>query len=307
MAFLGLDIGGSKARFEWWPASAHPGGDAPAVHPAVDREQLPERLRRLVRDAAEQRPTACVVALAGADAQLCRDLPAELGFDFPVAVVGDVMAAAAAGLRDETALLLWSGTGSFAIARGSHGELRRVGGRGFMFSDEGSGYDLVRRAIVAVVRAVDGRGPDTSLRSALTAAFAASGPERLGAVAQSLPPREVAARLPVVLREFAADDAVAHDVLVHGMRQLVELGEAALRSVGRPATDGMRVALGGGVLSGSDVVREGLVRLLQAALGCRLEARVLTPRDAALGAAWLAHGWHQRQQPAHAWVERVAL
>ncbi|MCK5945443.1 MAG: hypothetical protein KAI24_25860 [Planctomycetes bacterium] len=312
MSFLGLDVGGSKCRFEWWPRGCAAGGAAPTAQPAVDGvDRTTDALAAAIEvaAAAHESPAAVVCAVAGGgEPKLAGAIAAALRdrIGVPVAVVGDVLAAAAAGLRDGPGLLLWSGTGSFAVARGADGRLARVGGRGYAFGDEGSGYDLVRRAIVAVLRAVDGRAPETALSDALTAAFDAPSPARLGAVAQRLPPGEVAARLPVVLDAYERDDAAAADVLLFGMRQLVELGEAALRRVELAAEPGLRVALGGGVLR-SELLREGLVRVLQAAFGGAVDVQHVGPDDAAVGAAWLAAGWHGDEQPQRRWVEDVAL
>lgn len=312
MSFLGLDVGGSKCRFEWWPRGCAAGGDAPTAQPAVDgSDAAVQALAGAIEQATgrHQCPDAVVCAVAGGgDPGLAREIANSLQqrSGVPVQVVGDVLAAAAAGLREGPGLLLWSGTGSFAVARAKTGELFRVGGRGYAFGDEGSGYDLVRRAIVGVLRAVDGRGRDTSLSEALTRSFGAPSPERLGAVAQQLSPGEVAARLPTVLEAFEAGDWLAADVLMIGMRQLVELGEAALRRADLEREDGLRVALGGGVMR-SEVLREGLVRVAQAALGCEIDARHIAVDDAAVGAAWLAAGWHGGEQPQQRWVDDVAL
>jgi len=312
MNFLGLDVGGSKCRYEWWPRGNAPGGDAETAQPAVHGvDAAVTALERAIVAAtsAHARPQAVVCAVAGGgDRAMATRMSAALRqrLELPVAVVGDAVAAAAAGLRDGPGIALWSGTGSFAVARGPGGELARAGGRGFAFGDEGSGYDLVRRAIIGVLRAVDGRGRATALTDDLTQAFDAPSPDRLGAVAQRLSPAEVAGRLPVVLDAFERDDWLAADVLMGGMRQLVEVGEAARKRVALEVGDGLRVALGGGVLR-SATLREGLLRLLQAALGCAVEAHEVSAEAAALGAAWLAAGWQEGEQPQHRWVEDVAL
>ena len=72
------------------------------------------------------------------------------------------------------------------------------------------------------------------------------------------------------------------------------------------AKEGLRVALGGGVLQ-SDTLREGLVRVMQAAFGHEVDAHRIGAGDAALGAAWLAAGWQTREQPQQRWVDDVAL
>lgn len=310
MEFLGLDVGGSQCRGEWWPPGSHPGRDGRSVQPAVQGLEatvagLAEELHAASRVAM---PGAAVCALAGVgDAATSAAIAAGLrdgGIDFPVAVVGDVLAAAAAGLAEGPGVLVWSGTGSFAIARGEDGELHRVGGRGYLLGDQGSGYDFVRRAAAAVLLAVDDLGPPTALTAALTGAFGAASPQRLGAVLQRAAPGDVAAKLDVVLATAEAGDAVANEVLHEGVDALAMLATAAMRKAGLDGR-GLATAVGGGVLVRAPAIAELLAARLQA-LGAR-PPRTIAPRAAALGAAWLAHGWHLRQSPQQEWVERVAL
>jgi N-acetylglucosamine kinase-like BadF-type ATPase len=254
------------------------------------------------------RATAAVCALAGVGEASTREgIEAGLrarGITLPVAVTGDVLAAAAAGLGGGPGVMIWSGTGSFAIARGAEGELHRTGGRGYLLGDQGSGYDFVRRAAAAVLLAIDDLGPATQLSEALTAAFGASSPQRLGASLQQLETAQVARHLPVVLAAAAAGDAVAHEVLAAGVDGLVMLAAGALRRAGLDWQD-LPVAVGGGVLLAAPVIGALLAERLRA-LGAAAP-RVLDARAAARGAAWLAHGWHQQLEPQHTWVTRVAL
>lgn len=308
--FLGLDVGGSQCRFEWWPAGAAPGGDAPSVQPAVHGiDAAVAGLAGALHTAGRERtPTAAVCALAGVgDAATASAIVAGLrarGLAYPLAVVGDVMAAVAAGLADGPGLLLWAGTGSFAIARAGDGALHRVGGRGYLLGDQGSGYDLVRRGAAAVLLALDGLGPATTLTAALTEAFAAPSPARLGAVLQRLSPGEVASRLPHVLAAAAAGDPVANGVLADGIAALAMLGAAAVRAAGLSFRS-LPIAIGGGVLTGVPTIAAGLAERLQS-LGASAP-RAIAPRAAALGAAWLAAGWHEHRQPQQEWVHRVAI
>ncbi len=68
---------------------------------------------------------------------------------------------------DETGIVLIAGTGSIALGQDRHGQTARAGGWGYLIGDEGSGYDLGRRAIRAAAKAADGRGLQTSLLPAL--------------------------------------------------------------------------------------------------------------------------------------------
>lgn len=310
MTCLGLDVGGTHCRYEWWPAGVHAGGDAAGAQPAVHGVEATIRgLAGVLRDATKHvSPSAAACAVAGAgDAALAAAIGDGLrasGVPFPVVVVGDVLAAAAAGLADGPGVLLWAGTGSFAVARGTGGTLHRTGGRGYLLGDQGSGYDIVRRAAAAVLLAADELGPPTALTGALTRAFESPSPQRLGAVLQQVDTAGVASRLPIVLDAAAAGDAVANGLLAQAADALAMLAKAAVRRAGLDWRE-LPVALGGGVLAG--------VPPIAALLGQRLRAfgagapRMLAPRAAAHGAAWLAHGWFHRQQPQHAWVTGVAL
>jgi N-acetylglucosamine kinase len=61
------------------------------------------------------------------------------------------------------AIILVAGTGSAAIGRRSNGEIERIGGHGPMVSDEGSAYDVGRRAVMSSLKEFDRTGKDTPL------------------------------------------------------------------------------------------------------------------------------------------------
>jgi N-acetylglucosamine kinase-like BadF-type ATPase len=309
MQFLGVDVGGSRCRYAWWPEGRLPGGEAPAAVPTVHGvTAAAAALAAALRAAAQQAvPTAAVCAVAGVGdrntSMALLDAVRGHGIAFPLAIVGDVLAAAAAALGDGPALLVWSGTGSFALARGRDGALHRVGGRGYLLGDQGSGFDLVRRAAAAALLAVDGLGPATALGPALAEAFAAPAVERLGAALQGLSSGAVAGQLPVVLQAAAAGDAVANEVLDAGAAALAGLALAAARTAG--LEPGAPVAFGGGVLVGAPAVRERLAARL-AGFGAA-PGRLVGADAGSRGAARLAHDAYHGLEPATTWVARVAV
>lgn len=310
MTFLGLDVGGTHCRFEWAPAGVLPGGDARSVQPAVHGlDATIVALADVLHTAfAICRPKAVVCALAGvgdvATSASLVDGLRQRGIAVPTAIVGDVLAAAAAALTDGPGVLVWAGTGSFAIARSITGELVRVGGRGYLLGDQGSGYDLVRRAAAAVLLAVDGLGPPTILTGKLAAAFDAPSTQRLGAVLQRLDSGQVAAQAPLVVAAAAAGDAVATQVLAAGIDGLLMLATAAARQAGNEL-DGLDVAFGGGMLTGVPTYAAALDAELQT-LGAAPH-RLIDGRGAARGAAGLAQAFHERRSPQCEWVQRVAF
>lgn len=311
MAWLGLDVGGTRMRWAFRPEPAGAAGEDRGVQPAVHGvEATVARLGEVLLRLGQATPglAAAVAAMAGAgDRALARQIEHGLrgaGVAFPVAVVGDVLAACAAALADGPGVLVWSGTGSFAVARSADGRLHRVGGRGYLLGDDGSAYDLVRRAARAALRAVDGLGPATRLTADLVRALSAPAPERLGAVLQGLDTGQVARHLGVVLAAAAAGDAVAQEVVAGGAGALRELVQAAAARAGLPA-GAAAVAMGGGALLGAEPLRRGLVAAL-AEQGWRA-GDLLDDRAAARGAAALAEAMASGRAPLAEWVRHGAV
>jgi glucosamine kinase len=109
---------------------------------------------------------AVCAGLAGvgqpADAEKMRAL---LAAEFPRALVRictDLELVLSAG-PPGPAMVLVAGTGSAAIGRSANGEVTRIGGHGPMISDEGSAYDVGRRAVVGAQREFDRSGKDSEL------------------------------------------------------------------------------------------------------------------------------------------------
>ena len=71
------------------------------------------------------------------------------------------LALAAAGSGPVVVLL--AGTGSFAVGRNAAGEAARAGGYGSQIGDEGSAYDIGRRAVLAAMHENDRTGGDSAL------------------------------------------------------------------------------------------------------------------------------------------------
>src|SRR5271155_2280659 len=80
-----------------------------------------------------------------------------------VNVTSDLAITLQAAVGDGEGIILVVGTGSAAYGRDAQGHTARAGGRGPWFSDEGSAFDIGRRALAAVVRAEENRGPQTEL------------------------------------------------------------------------------------------------------------------------------------------------
>ncbi len=78
------------------------------------------------------------------------------GFDGELEVRNDAYGALASGTFSMEGTVLIAGTGSIAYAIDS-GKTRRAGGWGYLFGDEGSGYDIGQQALRTVAMMNDGR------------------------------------------------------------------------------------------------------------------------------------------------------
>ena len=99
---------------------------------------------------------------AGVDTEKSRlevnEIVKQLHFPCRTLVVNDAEIALAAETKGEPGVLLISGTGSIGYAVNREGKDCRVGGYGYLVSDEGSAYWISRKAIAYVLREYDKTG-----------------------------------------------------------------------------------------------------------------------------------------------------
>jgi N-acetylglucosamine kinase-like BadF-type ATPase len=82
-------------------------------------------------------------------------------------VTHDAMIALAGATSGEPGVIVIAGTGSMAFGQNVRGETARAGGWGYIFGDEGSGFDIAKQAVRAVLREHEGWGARTALTPAL--------------------------------------------------------------------------------------------------------------------------------------------
>ncbi|BDA43974.1 probable N-acetyl-D-glucosamine kinase at N-terminal half [Coccomyxa sp. Obi] len=177
------------------------------------------------------------------------------------------------------------GTGTIALGIGPDGEHVRASGWGPAFLDGGSGYDIGQRALAAVARAADGRGPQTELVAAACRHCGVEQAEDLLGWAYAEPGwARIAALAPAVLQCAEEGDSIAFRIVTGAANEAVR---AAVTVAERSRLKGHRfkLVLSGGLLSEDspflDIVREGLKLALPS-------AEVVHPRvEPAHGAALL--------------------
>jgi N-acetylglucosamine kinase-like BadF-type ATPase len=255
------DVDGARAGSRWrgGPGAIQPGREAAAVTRWV------EAVTGILPDGVG--PTAVAVGAAGAGPDEVRRTAERLlaqafGEATLVRVTTDgEIALEAAFPEGRPGIVVTAGSGSNAFARDAHGAVRRVGGLGRQFGDEGSGYALGRDAIAAVGRALDGRGPRTELTTRLTEAAAIGRPEELVPWARGTTPRAIAALARVVAETAETGDAIAAGLVADAAADLAAHVGALLPQL--RAVSPVPVALNGGLLQPGSAVRTALLGLLR--------------------------------------------
>lgn len=163
-------------------------------------------------------------------------------------VTTDALIALAGAIAGEPGVITIAGTGSIACGRNGAGAVARIGGWGYVFGDEGGGFDLTRQALRAGLRFEEGWGPPTSLAAALLDATGAADMNDLLHRFYTLewPRPRIAALSKLVDRAALAGDAVAREILHASAQQLAQLAGAARGRLFR-ADELVRVAPIGGV------------------------------------------------------------
>ena len=172
---LGFDGGGTKTEcvlMDETSAIRGRGRSGPSNPFRIGYAAALASLREAAQSAlaeAQAAPAAITAVCAGlggvGQPEASEKMRALLAKEFPHATVricSDldlVLAAAPPG----PSIVLVAGTGSAAIGRNADGETARIGGHGPMISDEGSAYDVGRRAVMAALREYDRTGTDTAL------------------------------------------------------------------------------------------------------------------------------------------------
>jgi N-acetylglucosamine kinase-like BadF-type ATPase len=175
------------------------------------------------------------------------------------------------------------GTGTGFLGADDHGNVGRAGGCEYLGSDEGGAVDLGLSALRAVVRALDGRGPDTALVAGLTESTGRPPADLARAIAaEPFPKQRLAELAPVVCAAWAAGDPVAATIVDGALTELVTGVRAVCARLTLP--DRFGVAAAGGVLTANPALYQAFAHRLRTGLGVADVVLVGDPAGAALAA-----------------------
>lgn len=269
--FLGVDGGASKTAALVTDETGKALGDGiagPSNHLRVGIETAARNIERAVNkalvaaDVASREITWAYCGIAGADHPAHRqEVVDSLSIFFPrgnFTVDNDARIALTGAVGFGAGVVIIAGTGSVAFGRNDGGEEWRTGGWGPTIGDEGSGFFIAKGGMSAILRAYDGRGPETSMTGMLRREFHLE-PRDLPrfVYASTTHADDIAAFGKLVATAAEEGDPVAQRIISEASRELAVCVLAAARKL--KLIDGaFPVAYVGGVFKAGDAILDGM-------------------------------------------------
>ncbi|XP_020600106.1 N-acetyl-D-glucosamine kinase isoform X1 [Phalaenopsis equestris] len=180
-------------------------------------------------------------------------------FPCPVKIIieNDAVAAMASGTLGKLhGCVLIAGTGSIAYGFCEDGRRARAAGAGPILGDWGSGYGIAAQALTAVIRAHDGRGPQTILTNNILNLLGLSSPDEIiGWTYADSSWARIAALVPVVVASAEAGDEAANKILHYSVQELADSVKAVIQRLKLSGEDGnssFPLVMVGGVLEANN-------------------------------------------------------
>ena len=297
MYVLGIDAGGTKTVCLLADeegailAEARGGGANLQAHGELEVEKVLHYVMDTAIGDRDIRPAAICLGIAGVDrpqdADAVRGIMRRIGFKARTLVVNDALVALVAGAGDTPGVVIISGSGSIAYGRNAAGRAARAGGWGYLLGDEGSGFWIGRRALSAIVRAADGRGPATELTERVMTHLKLVRPSDLihETYYRDLKRTAIAGLALLVAEARTAGDAVASEILTQAARELTSAASSVVNRLGMRG-EVFPTILAGGIFTGVPWLAGEVMQLLLE-VAPRSQSGVLD-REPAVGAVRLA-------------------
>ena len=293
---VGVDGGGTKTvalvanmggkvlgRGESGPSNYHNVGSAVACRAIRESVSGAQHRAGLKGRKAE----IAVVALAAVDSDNDQATAALFVHQARIArrslVVHDSKAALYAATHGRQGIVVISGTGCVAAGINRAGEYCRVSGWGFVVDDEGSSYDVGRKALTRAFRAIDGRARKTSLVQLLSRRFRVKNLEdALGLIYSTGFGADDIADLAKVVARAARDDRASREILKDAGIALAESACAVAKNL-RMNRESFTIALVGGTFKGGRYVIDPFKRkVTQACPHAKVRLLTIEPAQGAI-------------------------
>ena len=238
---IGIDAGGTKTvglladETGKVLTKARGAGANLVVHGELAVEKV---LHQVIEDLDAPEPVAAVcLGMAGVDRDdrkdLIRGVMRRMRLPQKLSIVPDPLVALVAGAPEGIGIVVVSGTGSISYGVDPAGQTARAGGWGYLLGDEGSAFWLGHAAVRNGIRALDGRGPSTTLLDRIAKKLDLSIPQGLvNWFYDQEHSRHRVAELASVVEEAANEgDEAASDLLNQAAQHLARAGRSVARQL----------------------------------------------------------------------------
>lgn len=266
-AWLGIDVGGTAARWvivddagAVLDRGAASGATGHLFNP-VERNRFEAMLAAIAAGARRHAPSAATLGITGLGDTVHDEVralvQAQLGIDpARVALSDDMELAFRAAFAPGTGHLVSAGTGSIGLHLAADGTILRVGGRGLLIDDGGSGTWIALTALDQLYRRIDETGGPADAATLAAELYAAIGGDswdatrsfvygsdrgRIGTLAQA------------VARAADKGDPVATRILQQAAAELARLARALIARAGA-----LPIAFVGGITTLHPLIRPAL-------------------------------------------------
>jgi N-acetylglucosamine kinase-like BadF-type ATPase len=205
-------------------------------------------------------------------------------------VTNDALIALSGAHAGRPGVITIAGTGSICFGRNAAGKVGRVGGWGFVYGDEGGGFDLTRQAVRAALRWEEGWGPETALHRLLLEETGAKNANEMlhKFYTPDFPRPRIASFSKLVERAAGEGDLVAGGLLDTAAQQLAGITSAAARMLFK-AGDDVPVSPIGGVFRAERIAAR-FRELVEQNAGVRVAPATYGPAAGALLEAYRLAG-----------------
>lgn len=165
-------------------------------------------------------------------------------------IAPDPINALYSGTYGDAGIVQIAGTGSITYGVDKNGVHARAGGWGYLFGDEGSGYDLGKRAVIASTQAMDGTREATVLSEKICTYFGTitmrDAVEKI--YGAQVPKEEIAKLSPLVLQSYHEEDPIAVSIVSEATEAIVHQIQSVKKRL-FPHEEQVPLVLAGGVFS----------------------------------------------------------
>ncbi len=277
---IGIDGGGTKTRGMIADLNGEVHGYkvvGSSNYHALGLEQVEQNLRELIDFLTADRSLddlkyVCL-GLSGVgrpvDHERIGSVLEKLGVKDRAYLTNDAVTALVGGALAEFGILIIAGTGSIVYAMDGKGNMARAGGYGQYLADEGSGYRIGLKGLRAIMKAFDGRIPETSISKPVLKKLGVESPMELVTWIGGLDNlKEGVGNVgPFVLQAAEEGDEASSHIIHEEVGELIVAVKAVVNRLNM-AEQGAKidVVLVGGVLENSDFYFKKLSEGINAAL-----------------------------------------